>query len=582
MNFSVFFGSSRFAGILSGIFLSAALFSQIPTTSQPGGQTSANIEYQGLIVDGQASSRLVSIKEDLLKSSTAANSGYQIIVQGNTESFTVRVDAIDYSGSPARIKGLDTGKYVLTISQDGYQSLYLRLKIEDGMQYLVRVELAPRQGALIISADQTIGTLEIDGNPVLPQLLIHLNAGQHRLRARSFGWQDYDQSVNINEQMLATVDLHFAPANFAISQASNSRNRFRPGNPGTLGTSTLSFEASNRGNGVLTIKDFNGAVIRSHQFGQFDTWHQSFTWDGKNEVGESMPEGDYPWEIKVNPADDVIGDAASLSATVSIDNSSFIKFRNTMAGPAGLSLASDAYTLGESSLQLASRFGWLPSNQASGATDSLLFSFAARFGLVKNLEMSVNSLVSVFMDNSTSSSSLIGGNLSLALLPMGGEPTTVALALNLGGAVPLMTTTKYPYRAWSSGILPGGRLGAAGQFRLGLFSFLLEPVLYFAPWAPVILQAPDSLNPDNLPVASPTFFGSLNAGIYFDNDSLMVGLSTSIRTDSAFVPELPVPVSAIIQIMPLAGFVLGFDLTINLDATTNMVPACGMSLGFIQ
>jgi hypothetical protein len=546
-------------------------------------QTSARIDFAPLtsIPD---ESEVLSLKEQSLLASDKKNAGYQIVISADIARFSVILGKDAYDGNPVRIKNIPAGIVLLNIRQEGYRPLKLSLAVKDGMQYLIRVRLEPRTGRMAVGANKDIQSLEIDGVDARPDDPLELPRGQHRVRARCFGWQDYDQTVTVEEDMLTRVRIRFAPARFEISGLDASRSVFRPANPDSLGTTTLSFQVSAPGTGRLAIADAGGTVILSHEFPEFDTWDQGFAWDGRDQTGAPMAEGSYTWTVTAEPLPGVAGEGQKRSGRVSIDFSSYIKFRSVQSGSPGTSLCGDAYILAPRAFQTNIRTAWLPAGQASGATDGLNVSLAMRLGLAKNLELSTQAVTAFFPAGLEVASALIGAQLSWAPVPLPAaqaEPVPdFGLALGLGGAVPLTDSTAWPYRAWGIGPIAGGRVDVVGQIRYGPFSATLQPVIYLGPWAPVIASSPSGST--RLPPARATFFGSLNAALCLDFDRFVLGLSAAMRTDESFIPSLPVPVALSMQFMAGGGFVLGIDAIECLGGSAPPWPSIGLTVGLVQ
>ena len=549
-------------------------------------------------------SRLVSINDQPISASDKDNAGYQLIITCNTESYNgylgPRLDANqgysrlnpglrNFTGKTVRLDGLEAGSYTLNFRQDGYQDLTMVLNISGGRQYLLDVVLAARSGILEIAADQSIQELEIDGNGTSSQFPIVLAEGRHRVRVRSFAFEDYLQSVYVSEDTVTRLDISFLPAVFRLTNANISRPRFRPANFGSLGTTNLTFDISSLGSATITIKDQEGRTVRSIEKDQFTTWTQNYSWDGSDETGIALPEGTYDWEISAKPAEGVSGEPQNLRGKVIIDYASFIKFRSIWSGSPGLDFVSDVYSLAPTAFQIGSRLALISSGVSPDTSEKFLVAMNFRYGIYQDIELWVNAGGAIELCGASSRDVLFGGGVGWSIIPMPGiKPAPNAdhldfgLKLNLSGNGLLFSAVKYPLDLDESGILPGGRFGVAPQIRYGVASLLLEPVMHLGAW-PVHLES--SGNPADvidLPTANATFFASFHAGIYLDFEVVLVGISAALYTTPSFSLQLPVRTGINIQVMPVENFILGLDFQLKLGTENKLEPAGGLTIGFIQ
>jgi flagellar basal-body rod modification protein FlgD len=85
-----------------------------------------------------------------------------------------------------------------------------------------------------------------------------------------------------------------------------------------------SYQLSRPGRVSIGIYDGKGNLVRTVEDGLKDTAKQRFIWDGKNQIGETVPDGTYTFKVK---AVDVKGESIPVSSSM-IGTVSGISFEN--------------------------------------------------------------------------------------------------------------------------------------------------------------------------------------------------------------------------------------------------------------
>jgi len=101
-----------------------------------------------------------------------------------------------------------------------------------------------------------------------------------------------------------------------------------------------SYQLSRPGRVTIEITDGNNNLVRTIDAGAKETGKQRFTWDGKNQVGEKVPDGAYLFSVK---AVDVKGDSIPVSSSI-IGTVSGISFEN---GITYINIGSERFTLSD-------------------------------------------------------------------------------------------------------------------------------------------------------------------------------------------------------------------------------------------
>jgi len=190
------------------------------------------------------------------------------------------------------------------------------------------------------------------------------------LAVRRFGYSEYEQSLQIQPEQTAYVQVQLQKAPFQLHDISVSRVRFNPSNPGPPGTTLIRFQVSSYGSGTVTIQSADGrpvsdAGVRTFVVNNFDTWNQHVSWDGRDASGKVVPDGTYVALVELQSAEG--GALQQDTAVIHVDSSSVIRFRNMLSGNPGLAYAPIPDTLPDGSEQLATEFLGRVGTDSSGA-----------------------------------------------------------------------------------------------------------------------------------------------------------------------------------------------------------------------
>jgi flagellar basal-body rod modification protein FlgD len=101
-----------------------------------------------------------------------------------------------------------------------------------------------------------------------------------------------------------------------------------------------SYQLSRPGKVTIEVYDGKGNLVKTMEGGLKESTKQKFTWDGKNQVGENVPDGTYTFKVK---AVDVKGDPIPVSSSM-VGVVSGISFEN---GITYINIGSERITLSE-------------------------------------------------------------------------------------------------------------------------------------------------------------------------------------------------------------------------------------------
>lgn len=270
--------------------------------------------------------------------------------------------------TPLAVGGLEPGQRTLTVRRDGYYDLSLSLNLAPNTRTKVKVYLEQRIGFLAI-VSSTPGVRAVIGDGRYAPGVIALPAGPYRVRLEAFGYEPRDFSVYVPERLVVSVSAELEPARFEASGFALSRGRFNPANAGLRGRATLRYRVSAPGYARAELRDRDGRVLRTWALGPFRDWDQEISWDGLDEGGARLPDGNYAIRIEARAAegvDSTLG-AFEFEAPVAVDSKLVIVPGGVGDALPGSLLVPDAFSAAESGFSL--RVGAIVRGDGSGPSD---------------------------------------------------------------------------------------------------------------------------------------------------------------------------------------------------------------------
>ncbi|MEJ2662547.1 MAG: PEGA domain-containing protein [Spirochaetia bacterium] len=449
-----------------------------------------------------------------------------------------------YDNTPMRDTDLDYGVYFLTIKKDGYYPYSAWITYSAKQRYY-KISLKPIRGTLSLQVTPQNAVIELGGRRI-PQGDSSVAAGSYMLRVRAFGYSDFSRKVHISGDQKTALVIDLKPAAQSISHLSAHKQVFNPHNPGVLGQINISFAVSKSGTGRAVISDQAGKPVYTHTFSPFTTWNQKFSWNGKNEQGEIVPNGEYRVTISL-PAGN--GSAAvSGETTIRVDSSYDIRYRNLWSGASGLLYAPTLDILPLGSVQLQSLIGVHFNPWAAESDLKAPVVLGTRVGLPLDSELdgSIKFIVKDFDLNPLFAASAA---YTIRLIK-----TETAPRFRLGAQAKLAYQHEYSLDTFTD--FSGGSLGVPMQLDIGPLSFVLSAEIIFS-WHDISYS---EIRGGNYGFYS-WVYG--RAGIFYDTTYLLCGLSFSARSApfsegfsialpfqaafelNALIPDSPVYISGI-------------------------------------
>jgi len=307
-----------------------------------------------------------------------------------------------YAGISPVSELLSSGNYRIKVEIEGYYSTteWVNYSAEENVS--LNINLQPIVGFLDISVEPEKANIS-SGWDNLYAGLNEIQIGNHLVAAELFGYEKWEQQVNIYKDKTTMLEITMQPSVFNISNLFLSRQAFNPANPEGLGESKISFDVSTYGSGELTIFSNNGNSILTNIFPHFDNWNQSYVWNGKDNFGNLMPDGTYKVVIS---GKDMKGNNISREETfITIDSSLIIRIRTTLNGTSGTLYCPTPDTLPEESFQITvSTFGNINEN-------TYRFPFAASVRIIPKNKLEITGQAGVIILPETSESYFFSGSV---------------------------------------------------------------------------------------------------------------------------------------------------------------------------
>jgi hypothetical protein len=198
----------------------------------------------------------------------------------------------------------------LTLKKDGFWARQYSIEIKPGETKKVYVELERARGILAITNAPDAAEIEIDGKAE-GSGRVELTEGEHAVVVRAFGYVERRTRVAVSGNGETTLDGALERAPFAISKAKLVRKSIDPDKTGKRGASGVSFEVSAPGRAVLRVVDAAGKTVRAIG-ADLASRRQTILWDGRDDAGNPVPDGEYTLELRATGDDGQEGTRSTM------------------------------------------------------------------------------------------------------------------------------------------------------------------------------------------------------------------------------------------------------------------------------
>ena len=215
-----------------------------------------------------------------------------VIIKTNVDDAEVYINGKFFGNTPVATTELDAREYSLEIRKSGYDTIRCRIRPKKYYTCVWEFVMQKTCGYIKVRGVPSGAAVYVDNvkNSSFP---MEVMPGSHTVKVRKFGYQDFSESVYVENHKTVQVDVELRTAPFSISQFKVSKKNINPDYSSAIGKTNISFYVTNDGTAMVLVNDRYGNTVWSRQFSSFSTWEQSVSWDGRGSDGNKLPDGQY-------------------------------------------------------------------------------------------------------------------------------------------------------------------------------------------------------------------------------------------------------------------------------------------------
>lgn len=215
-----------------------------------------------------------------------------VIIKTNVDDAEVYINGKYFGSTPLATVDLSVTHYDVEIRKSGYDTINCRIYPRRRYTYTYEFVMQKTCGYINVKNLPAGSLLYVDGSRQSSSP-IEVSPGNHTIKVRKFGYEDYSERVYVENHKTVNVSVSLKTAPFRISNFKVSKSKINPDYTSGMGKVTFSFEVTNDGAAILSVRDRYGNEVWVKEYNSFTTWEQSVTWNGKDNYGESLPDGQY-------------------------------------------------------------------------------------------------------------------------------------------------------------------------------------------------------------------------------------------------------------------------------------------------
>ena len=215
-----------------------------------------------------------------------------VIIKANVEDAEVYINGNRVGKTPFATADLTSTYYNLELRKAGYDTISCKIYPRRRYTYTYSFVMVRTCGYINVRNYPSGSYVYVDGTRY-SSFPVEVDPGNHTVKVKKFGYKEYENRFYVENHKTVNVDATLKVAPFEISNFSISKSKINPDYSSGIGRVTFSFDVTNDGSAILSVKDRYGNEVWTHEYSSFSTWEQSITWDGRADHGERLPDGQY-------------------------------------------------------------------------------------------------------------------------------------------------------------------------------------------------------------------------------------------------------------------------------------------------
>lgn len=215
-----------------------------------------------------------------------------IIIDSNVSGAEVYING-EYKGrTKLEITDLVPGLYNIKLVKSGYAETSVSVWVRKGYTNVYVVEMGKEVGYINLANITSDCEVYLDGQRLYVNP-IEAMSGSHVVVVKRFGYESFSKDVDVKAGKTIYLTANLVKTGFKAENLVVSKKTINPKYKNSAGSCIFGFEAAASGNVVFEIKDEKGRVVWTKQISDLNKREQSIKWDGRNESGEILEDGDY-------------------------------------------------------------------------------------------------------------------------------------------------------------------------------------------------------------------------------------------------------------------------------------------------
>ena len=218
-------------------------------------------------------------------------------IKCNIDNSEVYINGRYQGRTDLTLTNFTSGTYKMEVRKKGYQTAYYSIDVRSGYSLTYEINLEKLFGHISLLNVPKEADVYIDGNYVESRRN-KVDEGTHTVTVKKFGYKDLHYKVNVGSLEIVELEVKLVQAPFEISALSLSREMINPQYSGSLSKTEMSFSVTADGEVEVYVKDENNNIKWNCVLNNFYTWNNYISWNGTDNNGNVLPDGNYIAGIK--------------------------------------------------------------------------------------------------------------------------------------------------------------------------------------------------------------------------------------------------------------------------------------------